>query len=351
MRINFIVPFTSKTGGIKIVFEYANRLKKRGHDVIIYVPMIAYRFNNEGIIGKLKIIKSSLGNTFKRGTRVKWFDLNVPIRLIPLIKSKYIRNADVVIATAWPTAYDVYNLNNDKGEKYYFIQGYEVWSGSKFEVDDTYRLPLKQIVIAQWLKDLMNGKFKNTNAVVAYSGIDFREFYNDNKVFDNNIISMMYSNQKSKGYKEGLEAFERIKNKYPDLKLVLFGMEKGNDIPDCAEFHLNPSKEELREIYSNSDIFIFPSKFEGWGLTPLEAMACKCAVVGTKVGCMCEIGIHKRNAMLSEPNDIEAMSYNIECLLNNKQLLESISQKGYKTVLKFGWDKSVKKFEKILMQR
>ncbi|MCH3965042.1 MAG: glycosyltransferase family 4 protein [Clostridium sp.] len=348
MKINFIIPFTGKTGGIKIIFEYANRLSECGHDIVIYVPMRAYRFNNKGIIGKLKTIKSSIGNTFKRGTKVDWFRLNVPVKLVPKINNKYIRDADVVIATAWPTAYDIYNLDDMKGKKYYFIQHYEIWSGKKEEVDNTYKLPLKQIVIAQWLKDLMKNKFKKSNVDIAYNGIDFNEFYNNRKNFNNNIISMMYSRQDWKGYKEGLKAFEGIRDRYPNLKLILFGMEKGDDIPDYADFYLNPSKEELRQIYSASDIFIFPSKFEGWGLTPLEAMACKCAVVGTRVGCFDEIGIHSQNVMLSEPNDTDTMEYNIQQLLDDKQLLRNISEAGYKSVLKFDWNKSVENFEKIL---
>ncbi|WP_123054653.1 glycosyltransferase family 4 protein [Clostridium sp. JN-1] len=350
MKINFVIPFTSKTGGIKIVFEYANRLKKIGHDVEIYVPMISYKFGNKGFIGILKTIKSSLGNTFKRGTKVNWFNLNVPLKVVPAIKDKYIRNADAVIATAWPTAYDVYNLNNDKGKKYYFIQHYEIWSGDKEKVDATYKLPIKQIVIAKWLKDLMREKFNNYYSHIDYNGIDFKEFYNYNKIYNNNVICMMYSNQDWKGYIEGLKAFEKIKENFLNLKLILFGMEKGQDIPEYAEFHLNPSKEELRKIYSKSDIFIFPSKFEGWGLTPLEAMACKCAVVGTNVGCMSEVGVHGKNAMLSEPNDIDIMASNIEKLLTDKNLLKNISEEGYKTVLQFDWKKSVKNFEKILMK-
>ena len=54
--------------------------------------------------------------------------------------------------------------------------------------------------------------------------------------------------------------------------------------------------------------------------------------------------------MLSQPSDIDAMEYNIKSLLNNNKLLKSISENGYKSVLQFNWEKSVKKFEKILMQ-
>jgi hypothetical protein len=79
-------------------------------------------------------------------------------------------------------------------------------------------------------------------------------------------------------------------------------------------------------------------------------MACKCAVVGTNVGCMSEVGVHGKNAMLSEPNDIDIMASNIEKLLTDKNLLKNISEEGYKTVLQFDWKKSVKNFEKILMK-
>lgn len=350
MKINFIVPFTGKTGGIKVVFEYANRLMDKNNDVVIYVPMLAYKFNNKGLIGILRRLKSSFGNTFKRGAKVNWFNLNVPLKLVPTISDKYIRNADAVIATAWPTAYDTYNLNDNKGRKYYFIQGYEIWSGERNCVNGTYKLPLKQIVVAKWLRDLIKEKFNNYDSNIIYNGIDFEEFYNNNKIYNSNKICMMYSNQEWKGYVEGLKAFERIKVDFPNLKLILFGMEKGDNIPNYAEFHLNPSKEELRKIYSECDIFIFPSKFEGWGLTPIEAMVCKCAVAGTRVGCMNEIGIHGKNVMLSEPSDIDAMVDNINKLLSNNKLLRNISEEGYKSACKFDWNKSIENFEKILMK-
>lgn len=347
MKINFIVPFTSKTGGIKIVFEYANRLQERGHDILIYVPIVAYKFNNKGIIGSLKMFKSTGGN-IKRGTKVNWFDLKVPIKLVPFIKDKFIRNADAIIASAWPTAYDVYNLNKNKGNKFYFIQGYEIWSGPKDKVDGTYFLPLKQIVIANWLKVLMGKEFNNTSAEIIYNCIDFDEFNNNNKQFNNKVICMMHHSLECKGYKEGLKAFETIKAKFPDLKLILFGMEKGECIPKYAEFHLNPNRKELKDIYCKSDVFIFPSRFEGWGLTPLEAMACKCAVVGTNVGAIKEIGVNGENVMISEPGDISGLSENLYRILSDAKLLKDISYNGYKTVLNFSWDKSVKKFEETL---
>ena len=349
MKINFIIPFTFKTGGIKIVFEYANRLHKLGHDIVLYTPMLSYEFNNKGLWGQLRRIKNSGGNIFKRGTGLKWFTLAVPLKLVPVIKNNYIRDADVVIATSWPTAYDVNDLNMNKGDKFYFIQGYEIYSGEKETVDKSYLLPLKKITISNWIKELMIKKFNGIDTETVYNGIDFDEFSNKNKCFNIKTICMMYSKSEFKGYNDGLEAFRIVKSKIKDLNLVLFGIEKGEGIPDYAEFHLNPNSEELKQIYCKSDVFIFPSKFDGWGLTPLEAMACKCAVVGTNVGAINEIGINGENALISEIGDVAGLADNLYKILNDIDLLKALLINGYNTVLNFSWDKSVKKFEAILL--
>jgi len=349
LKINFIIPGTTKNGGIKMIFEYSNRLQARGHDILIYMPIVAYKLNNKGFIGLLKRSKTTLG-ILKRGYRVNWFNLKSSIKLVPKISDKYIRNADASIATAWPTAYDVYNLNNNKGLKYYFVQGYEIWCGKKENVENTYMLNLHHIVVSKWLKDLMMYKFKSKNVDIVYNGINFNEFFNDKKNFNNEhkVVTMVYSKLKLKGFSDGLKAFKMIREKIPDIKLILFGMKKGTDIPDFAEFYLNPRKDELREIYCKSDVFIFPSKGEGWGLTPLEAMACKCAVVATKDGAMNEVGVNGKNALISETDDIEGLASNLYRILTNTDLLEKISINGYNTVLDFSWDKSVEKFENIL---
>lgn len=351
MKINFIVPFTGFTGGIKMAFEYANRLHEKGHDVIFYVPMISYKFNNYGVKGFFNRFRATISINIKSRNKIKWFNLKVPVKVVPAISDKYVRDADASIATAWPTAFDVNNLHKLKGEKIYFIQHYEIWSGPKEKVDDSYRLPLKQIVIARWLKDLMKEKFNRNNVNLIYNGIDFDCFHNENKRINNNkVVAMLYHDLKWKGYEDGLRAFEIVKKNIPNLKLVLFGLKKGSNIPDYAEFHLNPSSTELNNIYSKSDVFIFPSKNEGWGLTPVEAMACKCAVVGTNTGALSEIGVHEKNALISYPEDVDGLANNLEKIILDEVLLKNISLEGYKTALNFNWDRSVDKFEKILSE-
>lgn len=46
MKINFVIPGVSLTGGIMVVFRYAEKLQKRGHEVTLYVPLKALDVKN-----------------------------------------------------------------------------------------------------------------------------------------------------------------------------------------------------------------------------------------------------------------------------------------------------------------
>ena len=208
MKINFIIPFTYLTGGIKVVFEYCNRLKELGHEINIYVPMKSYKFNNVGIRGFFKTLKSSMGNTFIRRKKVKWFNLNCKIKLVPYITDKYIEDADICVATAWPN----------------------------------------QIVITKSLKDIMYDKFKK-NATIIYNGIDKKDIYFENKIScEDIVISIMYHELEIKGFKDGINAIELVRKKYPKIRIKAFGTKKGEDIPEYIEFYENPTREELKKI-------------------------------------------------------------------------------------------------------
>lgn len=350
MKINFIIPFTGLTGGIKIVFEYCNRLKEKGHDVEVYVPMKAYSFNNsDNIVGKIKTLKSSIGNVIKRGSKISWFDLKVKLNLVPIISDKFIRNADATIATAWPTAYDVEKLSVKKGKKVYFIQHYETWSGPIEKVDNSYKLNLNQVVIAKWLQTLMKERFLKDSQLI-YNGIENEMFFDGLKNNNENITCcILYNKLPWKGFEDGLNAFKIARNKHSNIKLKVFGIDKIEfNLEDGIEFYHNPSRELLKEIYSKSHIYIFPSKKEGWGLTILEAMANKCAVIGTNTGALEDIGKNNYNSMISSIGDVEQLANNLIDIIENNEKRKFISENGYKLALDFKWEKSVEKLEAYL---
>ena len=351
MIINFVVPFVEKTGGIQVVFTYANELQKRGHDVKIYYPFFPYPMSYTGIRYIEKFMKTMFNGFFRHRWRVEWFNLLAPLKLVPVINKHTIRDADAIIATAWPTAYDISLLPKNKGTKFYFIQHYEIWSGEKEKVDNSYKLELNQIVIAKWLRDLMIDRFNRKNVFICHNGINLSEFFPDRlykKQKHRFEILLLAHPVELKGMKDGIRVVNYLKENGYDVGLKLFGMGKCDGIPDYAELYINPSKDELRRLYSNSDVYLFPSWQEGWGLTVIEAMACKCAVVGNEVGCLLDIGKNGYNCMLSKPHDVSTMVKNIIELIDDLSKLEEIRNNGYNTVQAMSWEKSFDKFERII---
>jgi len=264
------------------------------------------------------------------------------------LSEKYIPDGDIVVATAWPTAYYVNNYHKCKGKKVYLIQHYEVWSGPQDEVDKTYKLPFRKIVVSSWLKDLMEKKFQERVEGIAMNGVNLDQFYNPHKEYnEKKRILMYYSNWEWKGAKDGIRAFEIAKKKYPEIQLVMFGMHKGDDVPSYAEFHKRIMREELRRLYCSCDIFLYSSQCEGFGLPPMEAMACKCAVVTTNVGAVSDYAIPGKTALISPPKDPTDLAKNLIDLLNDNKKLRNISMAGYEYIKKFNWEESTKKLEKL----
>ena len=140
MRISFIIPFTHKTGGIAVVLEYYRQLTAMGHEVNVFYPQLPYSvyLNSVPLREKISLLKQLL----RPKRAIPHFTENIPVKPVIKINNLFIPNADAIIATAWPTAYDAAKLSPKKGRKFYFVQGYEIWHGHVSEVDNSYRLPL-----------------------------------------------------------------------------------------------------------------------------------------------------------------------------------------------------------------
>lgn len=352
MKITFILPGVYLAGGSKVVFEYANRLQAKGHEVCIVHPIIPPRYAKKWC-DLQNLVRKTFGtfSNIKIGNKIDWYNLEVKLISIPTLDEIFIPNADIVVATSWGTAYRASKYNKNKGVKFYFIQGYETWDGEKEMVDASYKLGLHNIVISTWLENILRNKLEAEIEALIINGVDHTQFYPENiKRNQKDIrILMNYRTEKIKGFDDGLKAFNIVRNKYNNAKLVLFSVSGGNGIPEYAENHVKVIGAELRHLYNSCDIFVFPSHCEGFGLPPMEAMACGCAVVATNAGGIPDITIPGKTALVSQPQDPDTLAQNIIKLIENEDLRKRIAEGGYNYVKQFTWDKVTDKLENLFI--
>ncbi|MDA1110877.1 MAG: glycosyltransferase family 4 protein [Nitrospinae bacterium] len=343
MKITFLLPHVRLSGGVKALLEYANRIYAMGHEVHIIIPAESHKWYRFG--KKLK----SLGQqpTILNPKSIDWFDNQVPITTLPSNNAGFIPTADVLIASAWQTAEFAAKLPRETGKKIYFIQHYEsLWMRDKKRAEQTYRLPFQKIVISNWLKQILADNFQQ-EAEVLVTPVDRNLFFCKEKVWNTPPrVCLMHHDYDWKGYKEGIAAIKQVRSQNRKLDLVVFG-EKVKDPQELFretgfefEYHYRPTRDQVARILSSCDIYLCPSWHEGLGMPPMEAMACRCALVTTDTGGCRDYAIHGETALVSPPKDIEALADNLTAVIDDKQLMTRLSENGEKKIRELDWEEN-----------
>jgi len=388
MKLNFVLPTVGTAGGVRVVFEYANRLDARGHDVTILYPTVPPRNDRRWIEPKARA-SQSLGtvNRLTVGKGIDWFDLNVEVRQIPTLaptasslSSRRVPEADATIATSWETAYFVAELDRSVGRKFYFVQHYEIWPlwddlacwekaaelspedpslgmvnvscddrykrRYKSLVDRSYELPLDLIITSEWEREVMDELGHEPVGSGDY-GVNFDTFYPE-EPSDATTILALYRNARHKGDREAIESFVRLHESHPSVEFVMFGTSRSDEVPNFVTFHEDPSQREIRSIYSDADIMVYPSWVEGYGMPPMEAMACRTAIISTGVGAVRDYSPEGAIEFIPR-QDASAIVDSVNYLFE-QQDIEHMKQAGYHHIQQFTWEQAALGFKKVVNQ-
>ena len=359
-KIAFLLPGrdTSPYGGYKIVYEYANRFSQIGYDVSLIYPHIETYFSRQfqNIFIQIKIyfgmlIKFKLKNRLHAG---EWFSLNPKIKKIHVFKisNLFLRKklkGYKIVATAVETAYALNELSfipNDN--KFYFIQDFEQWNGKTAEeIYESYRFPLKKIVIAPWLQKEVE-KTGNT-AFLIPNGFDFNYFKLTQSIEKRSPfeIAMLYHKDDRKRCCDSIEALNIVKTHIPQLHVTMFGTPEKPDLPEWFSYYQCPDKETHNSIYNNASIFVAASNVEGFGLTIGEAMICGCCISCTETtGFLCMA--NNTTALLSPVYDVKKLAENIITLIKNDSLRIKLAKEGNKFIQQFTWEKAFNLFKQTI---
>lgn len=355
MKITFLLPTVGLAGGIRVAAIYAAALVRNGHQVVLVSPP------TRTIPLRRKIKSLLLGKGWPTTPRVPPSHLDglaLDHRTLdtwrPIVDSD-VPDADVVIATWWETAEWAALLSPQKGAKVYFIQAYEVFPHLPRErVQATYRLPMKKIVIANWLKVLMNDTFADPHVALVTNSVDHAQFYAPLRgKQERPTIGFLYAESTLKGVDLTLQVIQRLAAKIAGLHVIAFGSSTPFHFPHWnadIEFHLSPPQDTLRDIYAQCDVWLTASRSEGFNLPAMEAMACRTPVVATRTGWPEEAIVQHGNGVLVDVGDVGGLTAGVEWVLTlSDPEWRAASTAAFDTVANSSWDRSAQLFEHVLL--
>jgi len=352
MKITFILPkyYREPIGGYLMVYEYANRLSRKGHEVVI-VHGTSISLKDGPVRAAKNCVKLSLDILKKKLPPWYRLDPKVTFKIVPKLSGNYIPDGDIVVATWWATANIVAALTNAKGKKVYFIQHHEVFTDPEATVHATYSLPLKIITIAPFLVDIVKKECPTADVMLIPNSIDTSRFHPSVTIEKRNcVVGMLWSRHISKGVEYGLEALKMAKQSVPELEAILFGggRVRPPELPDWVQFVGSVPNAQMAEIYNQCSLFLHTSYSEGWGLPPAEAMACGCCLVASANEGVTNFAKHNHNALLVPIKEGAALGHALIEAAKDQDLRVRLAKQAVEDMQAFSWEVGTELFERAL---
>lgn len=149
----------------------------------------------------------------------------------------------------------------------------------------------------------------------------------NNEIFDFSKLKLVIAGTKGWLYKE---IFEKIKNSNFKNDIIFTGF---------------INEEDKAYLYNLAKIFVYPSFFEGFGLPPLEAMACGVPVIVSNKSSLGEVV--GNSAIMINPQNPNEISWAIKEILENQELSNFLIKTGLERAKKFNWDNAAKEILRI----
>jgi len=351
MKITIVMSVADMSGGARVIGLYADRLRKRGHDVLVVSsgpPPIPWRARLRTLVRERRWLPTER----RFANHLDHFD--VPHRQLERhrdVRNEDVPDADVVVATFWTTAEPVARLAASKGAKVYYMQDYGAPGMELEELIPTWHLPMQIITLAEWLRDLIEEHGGRKPVDVVRCSVETEYFHAPPRGKQAvPTVGFLYRESEIKGYDIVVEAFRLARRELPALRLLAYGpLVPKHVLPEGMEFHHRPETRDLRHYYSACDAWLFASRREGFGLPALEAMACRTPVIGTPAGVIPELIRRNGGGVLVAPEDPADMA---RAILRFARMPEAewktFSDGAFATVEGYTWDDAVDLFEAAL---
>ncbi|MCX2679167.1 glycosyltransferase family 4 protein [Galbibacter sp. EGI 63066] len=159
-----------------------------------------------------------------------------------------------------------------------------------------------------------------------------------------------------KGYDILIKSWAKIAHQYPDWKIEIYG--QGDDYSMLTElvkkhrlersFKINKPTQKIEEVYLNASLYVMPSRFEGFGMVLIEAMACgvPCVAFDCPHG-PADIIANGEDGILVPNGNIDMLSDKISLLIENDKLRKGMGAKAKQNVRRYQPEQIVKQWDNL----
>lgn len=360
-KICFITPQFKTGGGNRVFIELANILSENNEIEIIY-PNNSLDKNTFSLNNKVKI--TSIGR-FKKFKLWKLFNMIYCLFWIRKNRKDY---KLIITDPIMSLFYMILPLKN----LYRFIQAddYRIFDDRAI-IKNKWLLEIyKKMTLFSYrskkIKFIFNSKYvyenflrdrknKDVSYKLVHPSINKEVFYNKKLRKDDELnICIVARKHPWKGFNDFTEGWKNFKFKEKINNIYIVSHD------DLSEFDLSDSKykvivpksdREISEIMNRSHIFISTSWWEGFGLPPLEALACGNSLLISRSGGVNEYAVEGKNCLMFEPKNQKELFEKLEVLINEESKRKELSMNRVETIKNFSWEKSAKQLFEILREK
>ncbi|MBI2453287.1 glycosyltransferase family 4 protein [Candidatus Peregrinibacteria bacterium] len=194
---------------------------------------------------------------------------------------------------------------------------------------------------------------------IVPNGVDIKKFnIKPNRKKDEFWITTTSTLIPRNGVDTLIEAFSKISKKLPKARLKIAGegimkeelkqMVKKYGLQNSVEFLGTLKSNQVPELLNRSHIFVRPSRFEGFGMSFIEAMACGVPVITCPVGGIVDFIKNDETGIFVPSDQPKSLSEAMEDLMKNEEKRKYLTKNAYELVKKkYCWDKIIEKVESL----
>ena len=266
-------------------------------------------------------------------------------KLKVIIDPNLLPQCDVAFATTWQSAYDVKAFPYAK-TKFYFMQDYEsqfyAYGTRSMQANNSYKFGFYGVTGGPWLRQ--NFESYGGEAQNYIFSTDKNIFYpDDNGKVGDKVSKIFFYGRPSterRCFELGMAALAKIAKLYPEVEIVVAGLQLDFEMPFRATLLGNLSLKATGDLYRTCDVGI---AFSGTNLSylPVELMASGCPVL-TNNGPQTEWYCNNENSMLVDPV-AAAVVEGFQKLYDSKELRQKLVTKGLEKSASTSWEKEMDK--------